>query len=165
MTTIKGILVPSDDDVAPTVVEFEQGDLAALQRFVGGYVQFIDGFRPNCTFVINEEGKNESLPVNRRGTLALWVHHSEFMDRDFFVGDVLILGPADEKTGDTTGAPDELIELLFNTERYKYLVQVSSEQGWHGNGMTYENWVEAYNGALGLAKRWVLVERVKVVAA
>lgn len=165
MTVIKGILVRADESVPAELVEFEQGDLKALQGFVGGWIQMVEGYRPPCTFVMNEEGKNIGLPLNRRATMALWVHHSEFIDRDVLAGDVLLLGPTDENTGETLGVPDELIELLFKTERYRYLVKTIGEDGWHGNGVIFDDWVRAYNDALSLARRWTLVERVKVVSA
>ena len=59
---------------------------------------------------------------------------------------------------------DDLIALFFETERYRYLVQTGGET-WDGNGVTYDNWVDAYNYGLALAKRWTLVTAVKVVAA
>ena len=147
------------------VVEFEGGDLQAMQRHVGGYVQFVEGFRPACTFVCNEEGKIHGMEVNRRATLALWVHHTEFVNRDTLNGDVLILGPVDDETGETLGAPDELVELFFNTPEYRYLVKTIGEDGWHGNGRTFTDLWKAYNDGLALSARWALVEKVKVVAA
>ena len=164
MTVIKGILIPAEESDAATVVELEQGDLKAMQDCVGGYVQMVDGTNPDLTFVINEEGKVHNLPLNRRGTLMLWVHNNAFQGYDYFNGDVLVIGPADEETGESTSAPAELIELFFNTERYRYLVQTGGST-WDGNGVTYDNWVDAYNYGLALAKRWTLVTAVKVVAA
>lgn len=165
MTLVKGILIPVDEEKPIELVEFESGDLKAMQQYVGGYIERVDGFRPDCMFIFNEEGKVHNLPLNRRGTLALWCHHSEFMNRDVLVGDVLILGPADEDTGEMSGAPDELIELFFNTPVYRYMVKTINENGWHGNGVTFTDLWKAYNDGLALAGRWTLVERVKVVAA
>ncbi|WP_100503994.1 DUF3846 domain-containing protein [Mycobacteroides abscessus] len=165
MTVIKGVLIPADEDKPIELVEFDQSDLKAMQGYVGGWIQAVEGFRPPCTFIMNEEGKVNNLPLNRRGTLALWVHHAEFIDRDVLVGDVLLVGPADEETGDQLGVPDELVELLFNTEKYRYLVKTIGENGWHGNGIVLDDPWKAYNDALGLARRWTLVERVRVVAA
>jgi len=165
MTLIKGVLIPVDEDEPIKLVEFEQGDLAAQQLYVGGYIERVQGFRPPCAFTFNEEGKNMNLPLNRRGTLALWVHRSEFIDHDVLVGEVLIVGPTNERTGEITSAPDELIELFFNTPKYKYMVKTIGENGWNGNGVTFTDCWKAYNDALALARRWQLVERVKVVAA
>lgn len=165
MTVIKGILIPMDEEKPIELVEFEGGDLKAMQQYVAGYIQMVEGFRPPCTFVFNEEGKVHGLELNRRGTLALWIHHSEFRNKDVLVGDVLILGPADDDTGETLGAPDELIELFFNTPEYRYMVKTINESGWHGNGVTFTDLWKAYNDGLALAGRWNLVERVKVVAA
>ncbi|ODR25790.1 DUF3846 domain-containing protein [Mycolicibacterium porcinum] len=165
MTVIKGILVRADESVPAELVEFEQRDLKALQGFVGGWIQIVEGTNPDLSFVFNEEGKHEGLPLNRRATLMLWTYNSAFRDQDVLVGDVVIIGPPDERTGETTGVPDELITLLFHTERYRYLVKTHPEGSWNGNGVTYDNWVDAYNGAQSLARRWKLVEEVMVVAA
>lgn len=165
MTAIKGILVHADETKPAEQVEFEQGDLKAMQRYVGGYIQMVEAFRPDCTFVMNEEGKVHGLDLNRRATLLLWTHHAEFRGQDVLNGDVLLIGPPDEKSGETQSVPDELVELLFNTEQYRYLVKTIGEEGWHKNGVTYDDWVAAYNGAQDLARRWALVEKVKVVAA
>lgn len=165
MTLIKGVLIFSDEEKPAEIVEFDQGDLAAMQRYVGGDIQMTEGFRPDMTFVYNEEGKVHNLPLNRLATLVLWTHHSAFRDADYLVGDVLIIGPANEVTGETTGVPDELVDLFFHTERYRYLVKTYGESSWNGNGVIYERWQDAYNGAQSLARRWTLVEEVKVVDA
>lgn len=165
MTVIKAVLVPADEDKDIELVEIEQGNLEPIKQYVGGWVQMVEGFRPDITFALNEEGKVYGLPLNRRATLMIWTHHSAFRNRDVLAGDVLILGPADERTGDPVGVPDELIDLLFNTERYRYLVKTYGENSWNGNGVTYTDWLSAYNGAQSLARRWTLVEEVRVVAA
>lgn len=165
MTILKGILVPSNEDEPAKVVEFEHDDLKALQGHVGGWVQMVGGTNPDMNFVFNEEGAVHRLPLNRRGTLLLWTYNSAFRDRDALSGDVVIVGPVDGSTGEQTGVPDELITLLFDTEKYRYLVQTIGETGWNGNGVTYDNWVDAFNGAQGLARRWTLVAEVTVVAA
>ena len=84
MTVIKGILIPAEESDATTVVELEQGDLKAMQQCVGGYVQMVEGTNPGLTFVVNEEGKVHDLPLNRRGTLMLWVHNQAFQGYDCF---------------------------------------------------------------------------------
>lgn len=165
MTAIKGILIPVDETAPMELVEFDNRDLKAMQQYVGGYIERVEAFRPDCMFIFNEEGKVHNLELNRRATLALWVHHTEFTNRDVLVGDVLLVGPADEKTGEWLGVPDELIELFFNTPVYRYMVKTINESGWHGNGVTFTDVWKAYNDGLALAARWTLVERVRVVAA
>lgn len=165
MTAIKGILIPADEAKDIELIEFDSHDLKALQGYVGGWVEIVKGFRPDINFAFNEESKVHGLPLNRRGTLMLWTHHSAFRNHDALAGDVVIMGPGDDESGEWTGVPDELVELLFNTERYRYLVKTYNEASWNGNGVTYTSWVDAYNGAQSLAHRWTLVEEVKVVAA
>lgn len=165
MTVIKGIYLPCDESAAVEVVEVDQSDYRAIQKYTSGLFGALDAFRPNCSIFYADEGKIHNLPLNRRASLFLWVHRTEFRGHDALLGDVLVLGPADEETGATHSVPDELIELLFNTNEYKYEVKTINEKGWHGNGRRYDNWVDAYNDGLALASRWTLVEHVKVLAA
>jgi hypothetical protein len=164
MATIKGILMPVDQFAPISVVEFDQSDYTQITKLIGGTFGVTDTLRPDASVWYHDEGKILGLPVNRRASLFLWVHRTEFRGYDALMGDVLILGPADDE-GNTTSVPDELVELLFNTKEYRYLVQTSGDDSWNGNGVTYDNWVDAYNGGLSLAERWTLVEHVKVVAA
>jgi hypothetical protein len=164
MTTIQGILIPADGLREIELVDIDQDDYKSIQQHVGGPFEMTELLRPEASLWSNEEGKIHDLELNRRATLMLWVHRTEFREADYIVGDVLVLGPAD-KAGRTMGAPEELVNLLFHTEQYRYLVQVTNDDTWNGNGVTYDNWVDAYNGGLALAKRWILVENVKVIAA
>lgn len=164
MTTIKGVLIPCDEEQPVTLIELERGDYTKWQKHVGGLFDCISVDRPPASLVINDEGKIHGLPLNRRATLFCWVGNHRFRGVDALVGDCLLVGPVDEE-GETMTVPDELLELLFNTEEYKYMVQVTGEDGWHGNGMRYTDWVEAYEGGVALAERWLKVEQVKVVSA
>ncbi|SIC59005.1 DUF3846 domain-containing protein [Mycobacteroides abscessus] len=165
MTIIKGILIPADELQDIKTVEIDSASDVAIQAHVGGTFGVTDLFNPAASLHWNDDGRMLGLPLNRRATLMLWVHHSAFRGHDALLGDVLLLGPADEETGDSLPVPDELDRLLFHTDQYRYLVKTIGEKSWNGNGVTYDNWVDAYNGALSLAKRWTLVEEVTVVAA
>lgn len=165
MTVIKGIYFPCDEDKPAELVTVDQSDYRNIQKYTSGPFGAFDAFRPSCSIFYSDEGKIYNLPLNRKASLFLWVHRTEFRNYDALLGDVLILGPADEETGESQSVPDELVELIFNTTEYKYMVKVTGESGWHGNGRRYDNWIDAYNDALALATRWLKVEHCKVVAA
>lgn len=79
------------------------------------------------------------------------------------VGDVLITGQADED-GDTTGIPNDLLQLITEVPEYKYQIQVIGSEMWSGNGMTYTTYWDALNGGLALLDRWMMAREVRVVA-
>lgn len=164
MPTIKGIYVPADCQQEISVVEFDQSDCQEIEKYTSGPFAALDLFRPYASIFFSDFGKINDLPLNRRGTLILWTHRTEFRGYDALQGDCLILGSADEE-GNTLSVPDELVELLFNTKEFRYLVKTQGSDSWNGNGLTFDNWVDAYNGALSLAQRWRLVEHCKVVPA
>ena len=70
---------------------------------------------------VNDNGKIEGLPLNRRATMFLWASASNWRNQDVMMGDVVITGQADE-SGETTGIPDELLRLITEVPEYKYLV-------------------------------------------
>lgn len=162
MASINGILVPVDEEKPVELVELEAGDFRAIQSFVGGTFQCLDLERPDATLFISDEGKINGSELNRRSTIMLWVHDSRFREQDTVAGDALILGTPDQD-GNTQSVPDVLVNLLFHTAEYRYLVQTNGSDEWNGNGVRCANWLEAYSEALKLAQRWSLVQEVTVV--
>jgi len=59
-------------------------------------------------------------------------------------GDDLLVGRPDEE-GDSLGRPQELIDLLMNTEQYRCEVLNHGATQRAGNGVWYGDWVGAYN--------------------
>ena len=103
------------------------------------------------------------LPPNQHATALLWVHNSAFRGHDTIVGDAFVVGqPGDD---DDLPAPDELVQLLFHTERYQIEVQVRGTEDWRTSGLTYTNWYSAYYCAISLAQGRAEVQEVRVVAA
>jgi hypothetical protein len=164
MTTIKCVLIPADEERDIELIEIEQGDYRAYQTHVGGPFDCINLDRPSATLFVHDESKILGLPLNRKATLILWTHNDRYRGMDFIAGDCVLAGQPDQE-GETLGCPDELIDLLFNTTEYRYMVKTINEDGWHGNARRYDNWLQAYNDGVGLAERWALVESVKVVSA
>lgn len=162
MEKLQGIHIPQNEDDPCTIATLDHGDYRAIQHQVGGTFECLDLDRPECTMFLNEEGKINGSELNRRATLLLWVHDSRFRQVDAIYGDALILGRPDDE-GATQTVPAELVDLLFNTSNYRYLVQTADGPSWNGNGLTFKDWVAAYNAALSLADRWALVREVSVV--
>lgn len=159
-----GIYIPADES---KVLEFRLfGQLNEYQEAVGGWVECIDLETPPATFFVNEEGKIQNLPQNRRATLALWLHNRGMHGRDVLCGNAVLIGQPDDEEGETQDIPDELVAILMRTDSYKLEVETMDAPGvWNGNQARYGNWVDAYNAALGLYERWTLATNVRVLAA
>lgn len=157
-----GIYIPADE-AAP--LEFRLfGQYMDYQEAVGGSFQPVELKTFGADIYVNEEGKVNELPLNRRATLMLWVIERAWRNEDTLVGDAVIIGSPDDE-GDTQDVPGELVTLLMNTEIYKYEVETIEREGkWYGNQRTFDNYFEACNSALGLLDRWALASDVRVVA-
>jgi len=159
-----GIYIPADE-AAP--LEFRLfGQLTDYQEAVGGWIEPIDIETPPATIYVNEEGKLQDLPQNRRATLLLWVNHRATHGREVLVGNVVLIGLPDDEEGETQDVPDELVTLILKSDLYKYEVETHEEAGkWYGNQARFDNYFEACNAALGLYERWTLAANVRVLAA
>lgn len=95
MALIKALVVHPDDRVER--IEVDNGDLAAYQKVVGGYIEGVYG--RIATVYVNEEGLILNLPVNPSVTLFT----QRFIDRGYYRlhGTALIVGPPDEEGNDT----------------------------------------------------------------
>ena len=158
-----GILIPADEE---TPVEFRLfNDTTDYQRAVGGWFEVIDTTAPEASFFVNEEGKIHHMPLNRRATLALWIHHRSMHRREALNGDAVLIGLPDEE-GQTQDVPEELVQLLLRTASYKIEVETVDAPGaWSGNQARYSTPWSAYTAALALYERWFAVTDVRVVAA
>lgn len=158
-----GIVIPADEDEPIYKQEFKS--LSDYQQAVGGLIEAIDLDSPPATIYVNEEGKLQGLPLNRRATMISWMHNSSFRGKDVIKGDAVLVGPPDDE-GKTLAVPQAYVFLLFETATYRIEVQTADDPAaWNGNQARYDNWVEAYNAGLGLWERWLAVENVRVIAA
>jgi small nuclear ribonucleoprotein (snRNP)-like protein len=140
---LTAIVIPADPDHPVRLEQLDRNDLDAYRRLVGGNLEVINLERPMASLYLNEEGKLIELPLNPRATVLLWAHNSAFRGEDIIVGDAFIVGPPDRR-GDDTTAPDELVQLLFHTERYRVLVRTQGDKEFYGNLRTFDSWFEAY---------------------
>jgi hypothetical protein len=160
---IHAIQIPADEDWPLYKVAIE--GLAGMQAAVGGYIEIIDLGPLTASLVVNEEGKLEQRNINRRATLLFWLLFPSVRHRDVIVGDVLVVGHPDSD-GNTTDAPKEVVELLFDTKSYKAEFQTCDHPTkFIGNQCRFTDYFEACNYALGKAESWTAVERARVVAA
>jgi uncharacterized protein DUF3846 len=161
---ITAIVIPVDLDQPVRRQHLHKSDLDGYRQIVGGNLEAVTLVTPPASLYLNEEGKLDGLPFNHRATALLWAHNSAYRDRDVVVGPAFIVGPPDRR-GDDTSAPDGLVDLLFNTERYRIQVQTVGTSGWHCNDVVFTDWFAAYQWVLDLAQRWTLVAEVRVIPA
>lgn len=139
--------------------------LSGLQAGVGGYVQAIDLGPLKATFFVNEEGKLEKRPINRRATLMWWLLFPSARHMDVIVGDAILVGEPDED-GNTTDVPQEVVDLLFGKKQLKAEFQTYDDANkFNGNRMRFDDYFVAANYALGKAESWSAVQRCRVVVA
>jgi hypothetical protein len=160
---LTAIVIPADPDHPARLEQFDRRDLDAYRRLVGGNIEVINLGRPPASLYFNEEGKLLGLSLNLRATVLLWAHNSAFRGRDNILGDAFILGPPDQE-GDDTSAPEELVTLLFQTERYRVLVKNQGDDRFYGHLPVYDSWFTAYVRGVELAQRWSQIEEIQVVA-
>lgn len=112
-------VIPADPslDITFQDVDTDHGYLAALQERVAGDIEAVTLHRYAMTMYLNENGKLEGRPVNRRATvLAHWAE--AIRSDDFIVGDVVLTGPVDSAGEDTPIVDSHKWWLLrFNSEQ------------------------------------------------
>jgi Domain of unknown function (DUF3846) len=160
---LTAIVIPADPEQPAQLEQLDRRDLDAYRRLVGGNIEVINLERPPASLYFNEEGKLLALSLNLRATALLWAHNSAFRGHNNILGDAFILGPPDRE-GDDTSAPEELVTLLFQTERYRVLVKNQGDERFYGHLPVYDSWFTAYVRGVELAQRWSQVEEIQVVA-
>lgn len=157
------IQIPVDEERPLYKVAIE--GLSGMQGAVGGYIEVVDLGPLKASLIVNEEGKLEKRPINRRATLLFWLLFPSARHRDVIVGDVIIVGHPD-KDGNTTDVPTEVVDLFFGTESYKAEFQTYDDPNkFNGNMRRFDDYFEAANYGLGKAESWTAVQRVRVVPA
>jgi len=159
---ITAIVIPVDLSQPIRCQQIERHDVDAYRQIVGGNLQIVDLDRPPAAMYLNEEGKLNRMRVNHRATSLVWVHNSAFRGNDVIVGTALVVGPPDRHADDTS-APGDLIELLFDTTRYRVQLWTRSEPRWSSDNQAFTDWVEAYRYAIQLTETWELIEHVRIV--
>jgi len=78
-TVIHAIQIPADEERPLYKVAIE--NLEGMQAAVGGYIEFVDLDTLHASMVVNEEGKLEKRPINRRATLMFWLLYPKMSNR------------------------------------------------------------------------------------
>lgn len=163
MTTVTGVVIPSDIDEQPFKVEFESGDYKEIQKYVGGHFDVLDTDYLTSVWV-NDDGIIENLEMNLRATLYVWLNSKSLRGVQPYFGDILLTG-RDPRTNDTATVPNDLLELLFNTKVYKPEFQTEGRPKWVGNAKTFSSYWEAAYYVLQKAGKWRIVTDMRVVSA
>lgn len=162
ITVITAIVIPVDPAQPIRQQHLQKRDVDAYRAIVGGNLQIVNLERPPATMYLNEEGKYNGLRVNDRATTLLSVHNAAFRGRDVIAGTAFLVGVPDQP-GDDTSVPDDLVDLLFNTPRYRVQMWTSAARQWGSDSLVFINWWEAYRYAVQLAESWSVIEEVRVV--
>lgn len=147
---INSIVIPADDEQPLRQGELPREGLAKRQQLVGGLIQPIDLAEPSARLYSNEEGKLMRLPPNKRATLLLWVHNPRFRYADFIVGDAFLVGPV--KRSADSSVPDEYVRTLFEGARFRVEVKPQGAAEWEAHPDRFDDWVTAYEHAVGWAE-------------
>jgi hypothetical protein len=159
---ITAIVIPVDPGQPIRLQQIERNDVDAYRQIVGGNLQILGLDRPPAAIYLNEEGKFNRMRVNHRATTLAWVHNSACRGNDVIVGSALIVGPPN-RHGDDTSAPEDLADLLMNTNRYRVQMWTRGESWWSSDNQTFTDWTTAYRHAVQLTETWNLIEHVRVV--
>ena len=94
------IIIRSDGEVAKKLWLPEMG-LLELQELVGGYIETAPADSEDFVLIVNEEGKNEDLPRNKKATRIL----PKFIQKkDYIVGTAVLMKRGREDVEPMTAA-------------------------------------------------------------
>jgi len=149
---INSIVIPADDEQPLRQSPLLAGGLVDRQQLVGGYIQAVNLGEPPARLYFNEEGKQMEFLPNKRATLLLWVHNPAFRHQDFIVGDAFVVGPVGRRSTDTS-APDAYVQTLFEATRFHVEVRPYGDAEWHEHLERFDDWIPAYEHAVGWGAR------------
>lgn len=109
-TVIQIIIIPADDNEPVHPHTLNPKALTEMQALVGGWLEAVT--LQSATIFMNEEGKLQGLPPNRRATL-LWAGLASYPVGDVICGDVFVSGPAD-RDGEMTRCPEVAVALAVS---------------------------------------------------
>ena len=101
---VTAVVIPAGECQIPSVIELDT-QLRSFQTLVDGLIQMVTV--NDLVFIVDEEGKVKSKPVNRLATDYLYELAPEYRGWDFLVGTVIIVGDTGE---DVTSVPARVLE-------------------------------------------------------
>lgn len=158
---INSVVIPANDSEPLRRQQIETANLDHYRGAVGGNLEAVSLLQPSSSLYCNEEGKLLGLPTNSRATMLLWAHFPALRFRDYIAGDALLTGPVDHDGWDTN-LPEELTRV-FDADELRVEVRTYGDPQWYGNEQHFGAWTTAYASALELARRWTLVEDIRVL--
>ncbi len=161
---INTIVIPADQEQPLRQQQLDAASLDEYGQLLGGGIEAVGLEHPDTSMYLNHEGKVLGLPVNLRATLLLWAHQKRVRFEEVIVGDAFLTGPVNHR-GHDTDVSDELTRVLFEPGPLRVALRVSGDPGWYGNELRFDDWLAAYSYALNLARRWTVVEDMKLVPA
>ena len=156
----KGIYLPADESAPLEVRDF--ADFTDYQTVVGGIFDSVDLPDLTATVYVNDEGLVIGLPMNPRATYLWWLCVPAARDREFLVGNAVIIGMPDEE-GNDTNIPDDLLHALTFDGQFRVEVTLLGDPKWYTNVALYPTYWDAVVWAAMLRERWVEVEQIRVV--
>ncbi|CAO5240186.1 DUF3846 domain-containing protein [Frankia sp. AgKG'84/4] len=149
--SIEGVLLRADRDRLPDPVTFDAGDLSVPRGVVGGEVMPLRLGDPAGTVYVNADGLRLRLPVNPRASLLV-AAATPARRGSALLGNVLLVGPADDEGGDTSVAQDYRAVLLEDPERVCVELTVPGDEApWLPGENTFTDPFLAYTTALRFA--------------
>jgi len=108
---MKAVIIPANEAEVAYVENVERIDYPFLTKRVGGMIEVVSFQDDAASIYLNEEGKLEGLPGNRRATY-LAKRHGAISMLDYIAGDAVVVGPVDDE-GNETGLEQEQIDKIF----------------------------------------------------
>lgn len=162
---VTALMIPADVAEPLRLHEFDTSSLTAYLDVIRGNMAAFRLFRPDAVLYASEEGDALNLPTNDRATALLWVHNSTCRGFDTIAGDAFLIGPLDDDVAEDLPVPDELVQLLMHTERYRIELQARDSDDWQPAGPIYTNWYPAYERAVALARVQAEIQESRVIPA
>jgi Domain of unknown function (DUF3846) len=159
---ITAIVIPTDSREPVRLEQIDRNDLGAYRRLVSGNLEVARLDRPPASLYFNEEGKLLGYPINLRATTLLWVHNSDFRGRDVIAGPAFIVG-AVNRLGDDKTAPEDLIDLLLHTKRYRVQMLAHGSDQWRADDVVITDWTDAYTHGIHIAHSSSVIAEVRAV--
>lgn len=161
---ITGILFPCVEEQPIKRVEIDAENVETMQGIVGGSYEAFNFDSPPASIFANDEAMLWSLPFNLRATVLLWQHSKGLRGQAYISGDAILTG-APDGSGRTKSVPQQLIELLLETETYGVAFLHHPDSPWSRKAITFTDWLEAYNYAIIHEETFATVRSARVIGA
>ncbi|WP_431774550.1 DUF3846 domain-containing protein [Streptomyces cucumeris] len=161
-SVITGILLPCAEEQPIKRVEFDAENPPTVQEMVGGKYEAFNLDEPPASILANDEAMLWSLPFNHRATVLLWQHAKGLRGQAYISGDAILTGMPDGR-GFTKSVPQQLVQLLLETETYGVEFLHHPDGPWSRKSLTFTDWFEAYNYAIIHEETFATVRSARII--